>query len=147
MLKQGAADLGWAAEYRQCGESVRCLQVGEYGELSGASRLTLLEALVSLAADTELVRGYLHDRSLEAADDKVSRGTPLGTDASGTRYFQLAAAAGRVPPPRPRERHCDIDLPAFNFLRRFGICIFDVPLSPSLEALYSSSSLSVSPSG
>ena len=66
----------------------------EYSLLSNKSRLALLEGLVLLAADTELVREYMHDRSLEAVDEKLARGTPLGIDDSGSRYFQLASSSG-----------------------------------------------------
>lgn len=68
----------------------------EYVKLPGAARLALLDALVHLAAGTELVRSQLQERP-EAGAEGLPGGIPLGCDDSGARYFQLGGSAGEDP--------------------------------------------------
>ena len=47
-----------------------------------------------MTADTEVVREILQGSSTDSCDGQQTRGAPLGTDDTGTRYYQLAADAG-----------------------------------------------------
>ena len=75
-----------------------CMQVKDYWELSADARLALLSALVHTAADTEVVRQLLQDSGTEAMNESLARGLPLGSDHTGTSYYQLASDAGYTVP-------------------------------------------------
>ena len=47
-----------------------------------------------MTADSEVVREFLQGSSMDSSDSQQTRGAPLGTDDTGTRYYQLAADSG-----------------------------------------------------
>ena len=71
------------------------LQATEYDTLSVRDRALVLEALVTVAANTELLRKHLHHLEPEGSTPLLNRGAVVGQDSAGNIYHQLGDASAR----------------------------------------------------
>ncbi|KAL3155854.1 hypothetical protein ABBQ32_012863 [Trebouxia sp. C0010 RCD-2024] len=71
------------------------LKVTEYHELSVRDRALILEALVTMVANTELLRNHLRHLEPERVTLLPSRGAIMGQDAAGNIYHQLGGQSAR----------------------------------------------------
>lgn len=79
-------------------EGLHCylrLQMTEYHELSVPDRALILEALVTIVANTELLRNHLRHLEPEGVTLLPSRGATMGQDAAGNIYHQLGGQSAR----------------------------------------------------
>ena len=72
-----------------------CLQATEYTELSVLDRALVLEALVTIVANTELLRNHLRHLEPEGSTPLLNRGAIMGRDAAGNIYHQLGGQSAR----------------------------------------------------
>ncbi|KAL3145939.1 hypothetical protein ABBQ38_015299 [Trebouxia sp. C0009 RCD-2024] len=70
-------------------------RVTEYHELSVRDRALILEALVTMVANTELLRNHLRHLEPEGVTLLPSRGAIMGRDAAGNIYHQLGGQSAR----------------------------------------------------
>ena len=71
------------------------LQATEYTELSVLDRALVLEALVTIVANTELLRNHLRHLEPEGSTPLLNRGAIMGRDAAGNIYHQLGGQSAR----------------------------------------------------
>ena len=71
------------------------MQVTEYNELSMHDRALILEGLVTLVANTELLRNHLRNLEPEGTAPLLNRGAVMGQDAAGNTYHQLGGQSAR----------------------------------------------------
>ncbi len=71
------------------------LQVTEYDQLSVHDRALILEALVTIVANTELLRNHLRHLEPEGATPVLNRGAVMGHDSAGNIYHHLGGASAR----------------------------------------------------
>ena len=67
----------------------------EYHELSVRDRALILEALVTMVANTELLRNHIRHLEPEGVTLLPSRGAIMGRDAAGNIYHQLGGQSAR----------------------------------------------------
>jgi len=71
------------------------LQVTEYNQLSVHDRAFILEGLVTIVANTELLRNHLRHLEPEGATPVLNRGAVMGQDSAGNSYHQLGGPSAR----------------------------------------------------
>ncbi len=71
------------------------LQVTEYNQLSVHDRALILEGLVTIVANTELLRNHLRHLEPEGATPVLNRGAVMGQDSAGNIYHQLGGPSAR----------------------------------------------------
>ena len=71
------------------------MQATEYNELAVLDRALVLEALVTLVANTELLRNHLRNLEPEGSTPLLNRGAIMGRDAAGNIYHQLGGQSAR----------------------------------------------------
>ena len=71
------------------------LQVTEYNQLSVPDRALILEGLVTIVANTELLRNHLRHLEPEGATPVLNRGAVMGQDFAGNIYHQLGGPSAR----------------------------------------------------
>ena len=67
----------------------------EYNELSVHDRALILEGLVTIVANTELLRNHLRHLEPEGATPVLNRGAVMGQDSAGNIYHQLGGPSAR----------------------------------------------------
>ena len=67
----------------------------EYEQLSVHDRGLILEALVTIVANTELLRNHLRHLEPEGATPLLNRGAVMGSDSGGNTYHQLGGQSAR----------------------------------------------------
>ncbi|KAL0037828.1 hypothetical protein WJX79_000733 [Trebouxia sp. C0005] len=76
-------------------EAVLRLKVTEYNQLSVHDRALILEGLVTIVANTELLRNHLRHLEPEGATPVLNRGAVMGQDSAGNIYHQLGGPSAR----------------------------------------------------
>ena len=77
-------------------QTVILSQATEYSELSVRDQALILEALVTLVANTELLRNHLRHLEPEGSTPLLNRGAIMGQDAAGNTYHQLGGQSARL---------------------------------------------------
>ena len=77
------------------------MQGTEYDKLSVVDRALVLEGLVTIAANTELLRKHLHHLEPEGSTPLLNRGAVVGQDSASNIYHQLGEASARYPQGHP----------------------------------------------
>ena len=67
----------------------------EYDQLAVLDRALILEALVTIVANTELLRNHLRLLEPEGATPVLNRGAIVGQDSAGNTYHQLGGPCAR----------------------------------------------------
>ncbi|DBA80727.1 hypothetical protein WJX77_005653 [Trebouxia sp. C0004] len=76
-------------------EAVLRLKVTEYNQLSVRDRALTLEGLITIVANTELLRNHLRQLEPEGATPVLNRGAVMGQDSAGNLYHQLGGPSAR----------------------------------------------------
>ena len=74
------------------------MQMTEYDQLAELDRALILEALVTIVANTELLRNHLLHLEPEGATLVLNRGAIVGQDSAGNMYHQLGGPGARWVP-------------------------------------------------
>lgn len=67
----------------------------EYNQLSVHDHALILEGLVTIVANTELLRNHLRHLDPEGATPVLNRGAVMGQDSAGNIYHQLGGPSAR----------------------------------------------------